>query len=174
MNENGIIQYDSVDFEDIIQKSLIIGENIDDLISIIDSFIQNLDSRIKDYYIEEDILGNIDKLKNTLSDDVTNANSFYNWIKESYVTLQDTINQTEKIANNTGDSNLDSSIRIGKTNNYNITSSSSSVNSFEKKSTDSATIIGLGTTAVGGSVVALGLDAFANDKDDESDEKNSK
>ena len=63
MNENGIIQYDNVDFEGIIQKSLIVGENIDDLISTIDSFIQNLDSRIREYYIEEDILGNLDKLK---------------------------------------------------------------------------------------------------------------
>ena len=82
MNENGIIQYDNVDFEGIIQKSLIVGENIDDLISTIDSFIQNLDSRIREYYIEEDILGNIDKLKKKLSDDFTNADNFYNWIKD--------------------------------------------------------------------------------------------
>ena len=174
MNENGIIQYDNVDFEGIIQKSLIVGENIDDLISTIDSFIQNLDSRIREYYIEEDILGNIDKLKKKLSDDFTNADNFYNWIKEGYITLQDTIHQTEKIANTTGDSNLDNSNHVVEENNLKTISSSASENFFEQKPTDSATLIGLGTAAVGGSVVAFGLDAFANNKDDISDEKNSK
>ena len=169
MNDNSVY-YEKVDFEGIIQNSLLVEENIDDLISAFDSFIQNLDSRIKKYYIEKDMLGGLEHIVNDLNDDITNVNNFHNWITEGYQDLQNTILQTENIASDVGNSDLSntmidetSSTIVVKNNN-----SKSLLNTNISISPNAVLSAGLGVAVIGKGAVSLLNLKKNNDKKENS------